>query len=107
VGKESMNNVVPFRPRKPAPQAPQPDLSNPSKPSLNRLTQALQAVLFLEGDEEAAGEILRMIGVAVAEKTEFVTVESPVALKYRKYFDYAEEGWLEAHERMFQYVASM
>jgi hypothetical protein len=95
-------NVIQFRGREKAKAVSM----LPADTTLNRLTQALQAVLFLEGDREGAKAILGEIAKAVDAKAEAVAVTDPAALAYRRYFDFKEEGWLEAHTKMYAYTVT-
>ena len=63
-------------------------------------------MLFLDRDQEAAEEILGYIAEAVRGAKEAVDVTSPLALSYRKYFDYADPDWAEAHDRMYAYIVA-
>ena len=75
--------------------------------SLTKIAEAAQAVRFLEGDVEAAEALLEVFARGIREGRREATVSSPLALKHRKYFDYSEEGWQEAHERMFAWCVGL
>jgi hypothetical protein len=68
---------------------------------LTKIAEAAQAVRFLEGDTEAAEALLEAFAQGIREGRREMTVSSPLALRYRKFFDYMEDGWQEAHSRMF------
>jgi hypothetical protein len=74
---------------------------------LTKIAEAAQAIRFLEEDTEAAEALLEVFAQGIREGRRDATVASPLALKYRRYFDYTEEGWEAAHSRMFDWCIGL
>jgi hypothetical protein len=93
-------NVVKF-PGGRARPAPKASLVPAYEIPLTKIAEATQALMFLEGDLEAAEALLEVFAQGIREGRREMTVSSPLALRHRKYFCYSAPDWESAHKAMF------
>jgi hypothetical protein len=96
-------NVVKFTGR-PAPKA---SLVPAFGVPLTKIAEAAQAIRFLEEDTEAAEALLEVFAQGIREGRREMTISSPLALRYRKYFCYSAPDWQDAHARMFHWCIGL